>query len=67
MGRLKRVLIQLDAADYEAASTIAGSEGLSFAALVRRVIKLYLRKVVAAADSSGQRAKVRAKNRKKGN
>jgi hypothetical protein len=63
MGRLKRVLIQLDAADYEAASSIAESEGLSFAALVRRVIKLYLRKVVASADSSGRRAK----NRKKGN
>lgn len=60
------MLIQLDAADYEAASTIAGSEGLSFAALVRRVLKLYLRKVVPSAVSSGARAKVRAKNQNKG-
>jgi predicted HicB family RNase H-like nuclease len=59
---LKRVMIQLDEADHDAASTVARSEGLSFAALVRRLIKLYLRKTKNSLETSPRPArKARAK------
>ena len=40
------MLIQLDESDYDAANDIARSEGMSFAGLVRRLIKLCLRDAV---------------------
>jgi predicted DNA binding CopG/RHH family protein len=42
--RKKRVMIQIDEVDYEAAVTTAKNEGLSFAAFVRRLLKTALKK-----------------------
>jgi len=40
----KRIPLQLDVRDYERAAAYAADEGISFAALVRQLIKAYIKR-----------------------
>jgi hypothetical protein len=44
MARMKRVLIQVEESDFDRATEAAKEEGASFAGIVRRLIKAWLRR-----------------------